>query len=109
MNAPANIPQPLRMEESDLECAHRKAISIHLPNQGEMEMAARVEIAMIRDQATRGAARAGDSAALLLQEVSRLATFAVYAPMPVSKLLRVRSALNLTMEAARSLERVTRG
>lgn len=71
-------------------------------------MATRVEIAELRDQAAVGIARATDSAAALLGEVSRLATFAVYAQQPTSQLLRILSALNLTMMAARSIDRVTR-
>lgn len=108
MNAPANIRAPIVIGESEAERVYRHAISIHCPNSGEMEMAARVDIAMMRDQAAIGIGRASDSAAVLLGEVSRLATFAVYAQTETSRLLRIRSALKLTMEAARALERVQR-
>ena len=73
-----------------------------------MEMAARIDIAMMRDAATVGMSRASDSAVVLLGEVSRLAAIAVYASAPASRLIRIRAALGLTMEAARALERVQR-
>lgn len=71
-------------------------------------MAARVDIAAMRDQATVGIHRATDSAAIMLGEVVRVAQAAVYAPMPASALLRVRAALTITMMAARQIDRVTR-
>ncbi|MCW2763372.1 MAG: hypothetical protein JWR85_3573 [Marmoricola sp.] len=71
-------------------------------------MAVRVELASIRDQAAVGISRATDSAAVLLGEVSRLATFAVYARKPANELFRVKCALVFTMMAARGLDRVTR-
>ena len=107
MNAPANIRQPraIRVDETPQEAAHRASISIHCPNQDEMQMAARVDIATIRDRASAGLSRANDSAAVLLAEIARVGTMAVYAPLPASKLLRIRAALQLTMEAARAMER----
>lgn len=110
MNAPANIrvSAAVRLDETQTEAAHRLAISVHCPNCDELEMAARVDLALLRDQSTIGMSRATDSAAVLLGEVSRLATAAVYAPRPASHLLRVVSALNLTMMAARSIDRLTR-
>lgn len=63
----------------------------------------------MRDAASIGARRAeSESACVLLLEVARLATHAVYADLPASRLIRIRSALSLTMEAARELERVQR-
>lgn len=103
-----NAVTPIRLDESEAERAYRQAISIHCPHGSEMEMAARVELAQLRDQAAIGMSRATDSACALLSEVSKLATMAVYAQRPESDLLRIRSALNLTMMAARALDRATR-
>lgn len=107
MNAPARIRKPtaIRADESEFESAVRRSISIHCPNDDEMTMAARVDIATMRDLATVGRQRAGGEAADILAVVSRVATDAVYAPAPCSKLLRIRSALGLAIEAARSIER----
>lgn len=110
MNAPAKIAAPITPDTgwTPAEIAHRRTISVHYPNGSEIEMMTRVQIAMLRDQATIGMSRASDSAAVILGEVSRLATHAVLAAMPTSELMRIRSALSFTMEAARSIERVTR-
>lgn len=94
---------------STAERAHRHSISIHCPNCDEMEMAARVELAMLRDTATVGSRVASDSASTILGEIVRLATGAVFAPLPTSQLLRLKAALTITMMAAREVERVTRG
>lgn len=88
------------------EEAYTQAISIHCPNCDEMEMASRVDIAMMRDASVRAMPTVSESAAVLLNEVSKIATHAVYAPLASSDLLRIRFALGLTMEAARGLERV---
>lgn len=103
MNAPANIPTV-----STAERAYRHAITIHCPNGSELEMAARVEIAMIRDQAAAGVSRATDSVSAILREVSALATGAVYARHPTSTLIRIRGSLQLMLDAARILERTVR-
>lgn len=110
MNAPANIrvSRPVTVDETPAEVAYRAAISLHCPNCDEMEMAARCDLAMMRDAATMGLSRAGDSAALMLGEVSRLATHAVYAPVPASRLIRIKAALTLMMMAAREIERCQR-
>lgn len=111
MNAPANIAMPAATEPagwSDAEYAYRRTISIHCPNCNDMEMAYRVQLAMIRDNAMAGATRATDSAAVILGEVCRLATASVFAPAPLSHLIRLRGTLNLTMDAARAVERVCR-
>lgn len=103
MNAHTTIVAPR------IESPHAAAISIHCANQNEWQMSNRIGIAEMRDAASIGARRAeSDSACILLQEVTRLATFAVYADLPASRLIRIRSALSLTMEAARELERVQR-
>jgi len=98
----------IRVDESTLERAHRAAIRVHCPGCDEFEMAARVDLATIRDQATFGMARATDSAAVLLGEVAKLAGHAVFAQQPASALIRIKTALTLTMLAARSVDRVTR-
>lgn len=110
MNAPAKIAMPITPDTgwTPAEIAHRHTISIHCPNGSEIEMKARADLAAIRDQATAGIARASDSAAAILGEVSRLATQAVYAPIETANLLRIRSALELTMMAARAVERAVR-
>jgi hypothetical protein len=110
VNAPANIPQArrIRMDETAGERAHRRSISIHCPNCNEMEMAARCDIAAIRDSATAAIARVSDSAGVMLGEVSRLATQAVFAPLPFERLLRIKGALTLTMMAVREIERAQR-
>lgn len=109
MNAPARIrqPAPIRVDESDFECAVRRAISIHCPNDDEMTMAARVDIATMRDLAVTGRQRARGDAGDVLAVVSRVATDAVYAPASCGRLLRIRSALGLMIDAARALERAT--
>ena len=111
MNAPVNLPQqrPVRIDETVAERAHRHSITTHCANQDEVEMAARVDLAMLRDQATAGMSRATDSAAVILGEVVRMATGAVFAQLPASRLMMIRSALNLTMEAARMIDRLERG
>lgn len=108
MNAITTIRPDESIHGSTVERAHRHAISVHCPDCNEMEMAARVDLAMMRDAAMVGVRRASDSAAILLGEVTRLAMHAVYAPMPASQLIRVKAALTLTMMAARELERVQR-
>lgn len=108
MNAPANIkhqPRPITFDETRTERAHRAAISIHCPNADEMEMAARVDIAIMRDRAAAGLSRAGECAGALLAEVTRIGSVVVYAPLPTSRLLRILAALQITMEAARAMER----
>lgn len=110
MNAPARIRQaaPIRVDESDFECAVRRAISIHCPNDDEMTMAARVDIATMRDLAVTGRQREiAEAAGDILAVVSRVATDAVYAPASCGRLLRIRSALGLAIEAARAIERAT--
>lgn len=94
---------------STAERAHRHAISIHCPNCDETNMAVRVELAMLRDAATVGARVASDSASVILGEIVRLTTGAIFAPIPTSQLLRLNAALTITMMAAREVERVTRG
>lgn len=110
MNAPARIAPPrtarIRLDETDQQRAHRATISVHCPNQDEMQMAARVDLATMRDQALAGQSRCCDEAAGLLHEVVRLATPAVYAPWPASRLIRLKGALGLAMEAARGIERI---
>lgn len=103
-----NAPTTIRVDEPTSERAYRHAITIHCPNESEMAMAARCDLAAIRDASAVGMRRATESAAVILGEISRLATSAVYAPMPASDLIRIKSALDLTMLAARSIDRVTR-
>lgn len=108
MNAPARFPRPIRLDPTPQEVAYAAAISIHCPNCDEMELAARCDIAAMRDAASVGMAKASDSACTLLGEVVRMASHSVYAPVPASQLIRVKAALTLTMMAAREIERVQR-
>lgn len=98
-----------RADETTTERAYRHAITIHCPNEPEMSMAARVDIATIRDQASAGIIRATEPVGIILREVANLATGAVYRPLPTSTLIRVRGALQLMMDAARILDRTVRG
>lgn len=102
MNAPVTI----RLDETDHERAMRASISMHCPNEDAFSMACRIDIATMRDLAAAGMFRASRGAAVLLAEVSRIATSAVYAPMTPRDLVRTKFALRLTIEAARELERV---
>ncbi|MEH3121195.1 MAG: hypothetical protein PGN16_04310 [Sphingomonas phyllosphaerae] len=111
MNAPFRSPIEGAREflhGTAAERAHRHSISIHCPNQDEMTMAARVELAMLRDRAGAAMRRAGPTAAAILHEVSQLATSAVYAEAPFRKLNALNTALKLTVQAAWEIERATR-
>lgn len=109
MNAPANIPQArVRLDETTTERAHRHVIAPHCSGDDEMQIAARCDIAAMRDAASIGMARATDDAAAMLAIVSRLAAQAVYADVPASRLIRIKSALTLSMMAAREIERLHR-
>lgn len=108
MNAITAIRPDESIRGTAIERAHAKAISELCPGCDEMEMAVRVELAMLRDAATVGMARASGAAAPILDQVVRLATYTVHADVPTSRLLRVRSALTFTIEAARAVERALR-
>ncbi|MET3710386.1 hypothetical protein ABIC65_001066 [Sphingomonas trueperi] len=119
MNAPARIvpdgfivpfPADLQVAEewTEAECAHRAAITIHLPNEDEWSMRCRVAIAMMRDRATAGLRRCSDAAYPLLSYVAREATTAVYAPVPPRQLVLLRAGLTQALEAARIMERASR-
>ncbi len=110
MNAPARIPLPVASEDlwSAEERAHRAAITIHCPNEGEWNMACRAQIAAIRDQASAGLRRCCNDAHGILSEVARIASLTVYAPMDAKQLTRKRAALMSAIEAARALERAAR-
>jgi hypothetical protein len=101
MNAPANI-------QSSRRDAYAQTIAIFCPGIDECEMEYRVEIAMIRDKSAVGAQRASQHASVFLSEVCRMATAAVYAPAPVSRLILTRSTLMFLMEAARAAECLSR-
>ena len=104
MNAPARIqPDPDR-----LEAAHRASIRVHCPNEDPLTLANRVAIAAIRDQASAGLRRCSPEAAGLLQEIARLATHAVFAPMPAGQVHMTRFALASLLESARHLERAVK-
>lgn len=95
----------IRPDVETIEAAYRTSISIHCPNEDELDMANRVAIAAIRDQAAAGLRRCSDETAGVLTAVSQLATAAAYAPMPPGKLHMTRFALASLMESARTLER----
>ena len=92
-------------DQSGRDAAYRRSISIHCPNQDEMTTAVRVDIAKMRDRAVIGRQRASEAAGDILLVVARVAVEAVYAGVPCSRLLRIRSALGLAIEAAVALER----
>lgn len=100
-----NAQTKIRPDTKSVDAAYRASISIHCPNEGELDMANRVAIAAIRDQASAGLRRCSNETAAILAEVSRLATAAAYAPMPPGKLHMTRFALASLMESARTLER----
>ncbi|MFM9829746.1 MAG: hypothetical protein ACKVOB_13555 [Sphingomonas sp.] len=103
MNAPANI-----NTGDALRDAHAQTIATLIGVRDETEMAARVSLAMLRDQATAGSARAVDSAAAILQVIAAIAANAVYSGTPTSQLIRLHASLSFTMEAARHVDRAMR-
>jgi hypothetical protein len=109
---PVNMVTPIRADESIhgtvAERAHAHLIRMHCPTGDEMELAARCDLATLRDAALVGSRKAGDAASVMLGEVCRLASHAVYAAIPTSRLIRIKAALTLTMMAAREIERVER-
>lgn len=101
MNAPAKIlPDTARAKS-----AYRASITIHCPNEDEMTLANRVALAALRDQASAGLRRCSPETAPVLSEIARLATHAVFAPMPAGQVHMTRFALANLMEGARILER----
>lgn len=107
MNAPAGIITSA-IFETEATRAYRRSISIHCANCDDVEMATRCDLAAMRDSAAAAIGKVSESAAVMLGEVSRLATAAVYAPLPASRLIRIKAALTLTMMAAREIERAQR-
>lgn len=116
MNAPANLPQPERLgpksqaiadaDMTDIDRAYATTIfALMGAPANEMETAFRVSIAKKRDAAMVGVRRASNGAAVILNEVVRMATSAVYSRMPISHLIRINSTLDFVMEAARAVER----
>lgn len=93
---------------ADPECAYRAAISVHCPNENEMKLACRVDLARLRDQASAALSRCSDASFGVLSEIARQATLAVYARTDTATLFRTRNALTLTMTAARALEAAAR-
>lgn len=87
---------------------HGHSVLTHCPTRDDVELQVRCDLAAIRDRATSGIARATESAGIILGEVARLATHAVYAQRTTSELMRIRIALTQAVDAARSIERVTR-
>lgn len=101
MNAPARIqPDPAR-----IEAAYRASISVHCPNEDELTLANRVALAALRDQASAGLRRCSPETAPILAEISRIATHAVFAPIPAGQVHLTRFALANLLESARFLER----
>lgn len=87
--------------------AYARAIRVHCPDD-DGTITVRVAIARIRDDAATGIRKAMPEAAIVLDTVVRLAAYSAHAPVPASRLIRILSALTLTMEAARALDRVQR-
>lgn len=107
MNAITSVTTAAKPEPA-IERARRRAIAELMPEIDETEMAARVGIALIRDQASFGWTRACPEAAEFLGAIDRQASEAVYAPFPTSRLIRIRWSLELSMMAARAVERAQR-
>lgn len=101
MNAPARI-VPI---ETAQQTQARRELELRLPRTTDFEMACRVDIILMRDQAWAGMVRAGPSAATLLCQAARIATEWAYADATAKDLLMTRSALRQTIDAARALER----
>lgn len=115
MNAIARIePAPERRPVlvgdmyTDQERAYRTSINVFCPGENEVAIACRVDLAIMRDQASAGLAHATESAWAILSEVARITTINVYAPLKTKQLLHLRAALTLTMEAARAMQRAQR-
>jgi hypothetical protein len=108
MNAMTQIHADDRAQVSPIERAHRRTLTELHPGIDDLEMAARVGLVMIRDQASFGWSRACPEAAEILRIVDQQAGEAVHAPFPTSRLLRIRWSLELTMMAARAVERAQR-
>ena len=103
MNAPAKI--MVVREETGPEIEARRSIELRVPKQTDLAMASRVDILLMRDQAWAGMGRACPSAATLLCQAARIGTDWAYADADVRQLLKVRSAIRQTIDAARALER----
>lgn len=108
MNALTSIRADENIHGTVTQRAYRHTINTLCPGCEELNMAARVDIAMMRDAAMVGVERASEQAATMLYEVVKLATQAVYAPLPTSRLLRIRAACSFIMEAARTVDLVLR-
>ncbi len=101
MNAPARIRPDVRAAEA----AYRASVTLHCPNEDELTLDNRVALAALRDQASAGLRRCSPETAPILAEISRIATHAVFAPMPPGQVHLTRFALSNLMEGARILER----
>lgn len=108
MNAVTQIAAEHVAEISEAERIHRAAISMHCPNEGELTLSCRANIAIIRDQASAGMRSCTAATYDLLNDISRLAQSWIYAPAAPADLWRIRSALEGLMMAARTAERVER-
>ena len=71
---------------------------MHCPNEDPLTLANRVAIAAIRDQASAGLRRCSPETAGLLQEIARLATHAVFAPMPAGQVRCIARAITNSPE-----------
>ncbi len=101
MNAPARIVAA----ETESQQEARREIETRLPGSTEFDMACRVDLILMRDQAWAGMGRACPSAATLLCQAARIATDWAYAPASSRDLVMTRSAIRMTIDAARALER----
>lgn len=104
MNAPVRLPQPVSTQSPQ-----EAMIAAFLTPRDEMEMAVRVDLVTKRDAAMVGMHRTdSDSAAAILDEVVRVATGAIFAQVPTSRLIRINATLQLAMHTARAFDRMQR-
>lgn len=106
MNAQAAIARPVVSPEPTAEQARYQAsIRALLPACNEFQTATRADIAAMRDRAAMAQRKCCDQATGILAEATRLASYAVFAPIGTKRLLHIHSALVFMLEAARSIER----
>lgn len=108
MNAPANIltgPKPV----TDLERGYRASISIHYPNLDPFTMSTRVKLMAWRDRLSAALRVCSDDSYRTLTEALRLASNYALSASDVRTLMRIDAAIFAMFEAAKMIERASRG
>ena len=85
--------------------AYRASVSIHYPNIDDVEMATRVDIMAMRDQAYAAQRKCCDDALPILAECHRTGSLAALSGRDTRRLVQVRMAMWMMIEAARCMER----